>query len=184
MYCKIIHSTIFCTALWFLIIPSNFIVRIRRDKNSGVSYFFIKYPKVYVIQYNGMLSASAKLVTRFSPLYLLHSIPPFASYCLRVEQKLHRLQYRPTQAIRYEFNYFHSSTPKRLNTIHMILIVKEAHSTSTCHLTLSRETTLYVCQVCDRLIRDMYEISILSLKRGDCYLFSYYIDTIEKIKII
>jgi len=97
--------------------------------------------------------ASAKLVTCFSPLYLLHSILPFASYCLRVEQKLHR----PTQATRYEFNYFHSSTSKRLNTTRMVLIVKEV-STSTCYLTVSRETTLYVCQVCDRQIADIWHV--------------------------
>lgn len=55
-------------------------------------------------------------------------------------------------------------------------------STSTCHLTLSWETTLYVCQVCDKLIRDMYKISITEKSR---WLLSFcdYVDTIEKIKI-
>lgn len=142
------------------------VVCIRRDRNSGGSLFFIKYRTAYVIRYNGMLSALAKLVTRFSPLYLLHSILPFASYCLRVEQKLHRRRYRPTQATRYESNYFHSSTSKRLNTVRMVLIVKEV-STSTCHLTVSHKTTLYVCQVCNRQIATRHVWNIRSIDEKD-----------------
>lgn len=84
---------------------------------------------VYVIRYIGMLSgASLELVTRFSPIVSsslenplpLSALPfsnpssPLPSYCLRVEQKLHRRRCRPT--LDMGFQLFSSSTSKRLNT--------------------------------------------------------------------
>lgn len=156
----------FCIALCFIQREVT-VVCIRHDRNSEVYLFFIKYRTVYVIRYNGMLSALSSWPASLHCIFSTRS-PLFASYCLRVEQKLHRWRYRPTQAIRYEFNYFHSSTSKRLNTVRIVQIVKEV-STSTCHLTVSRETTLYVCQVCDRQIASWYVRSIRSIdEKGRC----------------
>lgn len=67
------------------------------------------------------------------------------SYCLRVEQKLHRRRYRPTRATRYESNYFHRRLRRSLSRLW-------TKHPPPCHLAVSRKTTLYARRARDRQI--------------------------------